>query len=67
MLIQHIKPMTTRWHKSPQLNERLGFVSTFNFSPKFFFIVVLELVKRFEYKLRRLVTLATNLRKAQGG
>lgn len=28
MIIQHIKPMTTRWHKSPQLNERLSFVST---------------------------------------
>lgn len=64
--------MTTRWHKSPQLNERLG---SFQLEGHvevilhydsiagltiYVFIVVLELVKRFEYKLRRLVTLASS-------
>lgn len=61
--------------------EKLGFVSTLgsrrsysslrlnSWTPylSFFLIVVLEMVKRFEYKLRRLLILATNLRIAQGG
>lgn len=61
--------------------EKLGFVSTLgsrrsysslrlnSWTPylSFFFIVVLEMVKHFEYKLRRLLILATNVRIAQGG